>query len=186
MKKIDIILNAFRFSPKQVGYLLVIVWLIWLSWFVEESIVAYEPINKELEKVKSQKQAENEQYNYVEDILAEHYDNLEKFKSIKAPDLFGLQEEIEGLIPRWISIEETKLDWEEFMIRGLSPNLRTVDFLVSILNTYNDYYGGFKWEIVLESVNKKDTMQNFRIKWEIDSEKIVKCNLTDSSGDVSK
>jgi len=187
MKLIDFILNSLRFKPKEIVILLFLIWIIWYSWYVENIILAYEWKNKALELIIRQKETENEKYSYVENILSEHNDYLEKFKSIKAPDLFWLQEELEWLIPRWIQIEETKLDWEEFILRGLSPNLRTIDFLVSILNTYNNYYWWFKWEVSLESVVKKDTLQSFRITWEIDKDKIInKIYSNDIDGDWVK
>jgi hypothetical protein len=45
--------------------------------------------------------------------------------------------------------------------------------LVSILNSYNNYYWWFKGEVLLESTDKKDTLQSFRIKWEIDKQKLI-------------
>jgi hypothetical protein len=184
MKIIDFILNSLRFSIKEIVVLLFLISVIYWSWYVENTILDFDWKNKELQKIKSQKQAENEEYNYVEDILAEHHDYLEKFKSIQAPDLFWLQQEIESLIPRWIQIEETKLDWEEFLLRWVSPDLRSIDFLVSILNMYNNYYGWFDWEVVLESVVKKETLQSFRITWKINSEKIIdKIYSNDIDGD---
>jgi len=173
MKKIDFILNALRFSLKEVLMLLFLIWVIWISWYVESEILAFEDKNKNLKKVIYQKQQENEQYSYIEEILAQHHEQLTKFKSIKSLDLFWLQKEIELLVPRWIQINETKLSEGEFVIRWLSPNLRTVDFLVSILNMYNNHYGGFDGEVLLESVNKKDTLQSFRIKWKLDYKSII-------------
>jgi len=173
MKKIDFILNALRFSIKEVIWLLLLIGVILVAWYVESEILSFEDKNKELSKIVQQKKKENEKYTYVEEILSEHYNQLEKFKSIKSPDLFWFQEEIEGLIPKWIQIEETKLDEEEFLIRWLAPNLRTIDFLVSILNSYNNYYWWFKGEVLLESTDKKDTLQSFRIKWEIDKQKLI-------------
>lgn len=173
MKKIDFALNSLRFSLKEVSLLILLVTIIGWSWYVKDTILAFEPKNKKLNRILQQKQKENESYSYVEDILSEHYDNLQKFKSIKAPDLFWLQEEIEWLIPRWIQIEETKMNAEEFTLRWLSPNLRTIDFLVSILNTYNNYYWWFQEEVRILNTTKKDTLYGFTIKWLIDQDKII-------------
>jgi len=184
MKKINFALDSLRFSFKEVVILLLLITIIWWSWFVEDMIIAFEWKNKILMKVKNQKESENESYTYVENILSEHYDNLQKYKSIKAPDLFWLQEEIEWLVPRWIQIEETKLNSEEFTLRWLSPNLRTIDFLVSILNTYNNYYWGFKEEVKVLNTSKKDTLYSFTIKGIVDQEKIInKIYSNDIDGD---
>ena len=173
MKKIDFVLNFLRFSFKQVMFLIFLITIIGASWYVEDSILAFEWKNKILKDIKKQKEKENESYTYVEDILNEHYDNIQKYKSIKAPDLFWLQEEIEWLIPRWIQIKETKLNAGEFTIRGISPTLRTVDFLVSILNTYNNYYWWFKEEVKVLNISKNGTIYTFTIKWLIDGNKII-------------
>jgi len=184
MKKLDFVLNSLRFSFKEVVILLLLISIIWFSVYVEEIILAFEWKNVVLQKTKKQKEKENESYSYVEDILSEHHDNLQKFKSIAAPDLFWLQEEIEWLIPRWIQIEETKLNAEEFTLRGISPNLRTIDFLVSILNKYNDYYWWFKEEVKVLNTSKKDTLYSFTIKGIIDQEKIIdKIYSNDIDGD---
>ena len=116
MKKIDFVLNFLRFSFKEVIFLLFLITIIGASWYVEDSILAFEWKNKILKDIKKQKEKENESYTYVEDILSEHYDNIQKYKSIKAPDLFWLQEEIEWLIPRWIQIKETKSKTKKIMI----------------------------------------------------------------------
>jgi len=173
MKKIEFILNAIRFSPKQILAILGLILIYFFLFYVEDSILSYEDKNKVQRSILKDKQSENESYTYVEDILEEHHNYLNKFKSIKAPDLFWLQEEIEWLIPSWIQINETKINSEEFVIRWLAPNLRTVDFLLSILNTYNNYYGWFDGEIVLVNTSKKDTLFSFRIEWDIDEQKII-------------
>jgi hypothetical protein len=59
-----------------------------VAWYVESEILSFEDKNKELSKIVQQKKKENEKYTYVEEILSEHYNQLEKFKSIKSPDLF--------------------------------------------------------------------------------------------------
>lgn len=173
MKNLDFILGIFRLSFKEVLILVLVLLSIAAPFLVKDVILSFSDKNKKLSIQKKNLEKENEWYSYVEDILLEYHENIEKIKSINEPDLFWFQEEIESLIPVWIQLSESHIKKDKLSIKWTAPNLRTIDFLLVILNNFNDNYWGFIWEVSSENVSKNGTLFSFSIKWEIDSEKIL-------------
>lgn len=172
-KKLDFTLDSIRFSPKQIWWILFIIFLIALTIFNRNLILSYIPQIEESEKILEAKQLENSDYAHVEQILLEHHENLEKYRSINSPDLSWFQEEVEALVPYWIQIVESTINEKEFNLRWYAPNLRTIDFLLVIFNTFNNNYWWFDGEVSLESSTREETLFKFHIKWYIDNEVLL-------------
>lgn len=169
--------NLIKVNSKTVFILIILILSLSIPLFLKYTLADFQNRYDIEKRILDNKKKENEKYSYVENILVEFKDNLDKYKSINNPDIFSFLDEVEKLFLNWVLIEKIELSYDnwnnKFTVTWLAPNMRAIDLQLQIINTFNELYWWFETPVSLNSVSSKNWVFSFSIDWKINWEKIL-------------